>query len=380
MSIPRENLLDRFASVSETGQYESPIAGSSQRFFTMLGTLVGGRISLAAAGLSAGKCALAIATRYAAKRRQFGRVGAEETKLLDYPTHQRRLMPLLAKTFAVDFALKYLKKRFINRTEDDVLEVEALAAGIKTFATWNATETIQICREACGGQGYLAANRFGALKADTEVFTTFEGDNTVLLQLVAKGCLSEFRQQFHDMKFFGMVKYVANMATVALTELNPLITRQVNSEHLRDSNFHLSAFQYREKDILRSAARRLKKRIDNGMDSYSAFIECQDHMVNLAKAFVERVIFEQFIYVMDDISGTSLQSVLKNLCDLYALSMIEQNKGWYLEHGYLEGVKSKAIRREVDNLSREISKEAVSLVNSFGIPDEILSAPIGIGE
>ena len=289
-------------------------------------------------------------------------------------------MPLLANAFAVDFALKYLKKRFINRTDEDSLEVESLAAGIKAIATWNATETIQNCREACGGEGYVAENRFAALKADSDVYTTFEGDNTVLLQLVAKGCLSDFRQQFHDMKFFGVVKYIANIAAVSLTELNPLITRQVDSEHLRDSNFHQSAFQYREQDILRSGARRLKKRIDNGMDSYSAFIECQNHMVNLAKAYVDRVILEQFIEVIDDNTESSLHGILKTLCDLFALSMIEKNKGWYLEHGYLEGVKSKAIRKEVDKLSRELSKEAVSLVNSFGIPDEILSAPIGIRE
>lgn len=380
VSVPRENLLDRFASVSKNGEYESPIASSTRRFFTMLGTLVGGRISVAAAGLNAGKSALTIAIRYASKRRQFGAVGAVETLLLDYPAHQRRLMPLLANAFAVDFALKYLKKRFINRTDEDSLEVESLAAGIKAIATWNTTETIQTCREACGGEGYVAENRFGALKADSDVYTTFEGDNTVLLQLVAKGCLSDFRQQFHDMKFFGMVKYIANIAAVSLTELNPLITRQVDSEHLRDSNFHQSAFQYREQDILRSGARRLKKRIDNGMDSYSAFIECQNHMVNLAKAYVDRVILEQFIEVIDDNAGSSLHGVLKNLCDLFALSMIEKNKGWYLEHGYLEGVKSKAIRKEVDRLSRELSKEAVGLVNSFGIPDEILSAPIGIRE
>jgi len=380
VSVPRENLLDRFANVSKDGEYESPIASSSQRFFTMLGTLVGGRISVAAAGLNAGKSALTIAIRYASKRRQFGSVGAVETLLLDYPAHQRRLMPLLANAFAVDFALKYLKKRFINRTDEDSLEIEALAAGIKAIATWNTTGTIQTCREACGGEGYVAENRFAALKADSDVYTTFEGDNTVLLQLVAKGCLSDFRQQFHDMKFFGMVKYVANIAAVSLTELNPLITRQTDSEHLRDSNFHQSAFQYREKDILRSGARRLKKRIDNGMDSYSAFIECQNHMVNLAKAYVDRVILEQFINVVEDNSGSSLHDVLKTLCDLFALSTIEKNKGWYLEHGYLEGVKSKAIRKEVDKLSRELSKESVSLVNSFGIPDEILSAPIGIRE
>ena len=66
-------------------------------------------------------------------------------------------------------------------------------------STWHATRTIQECREACGGAGYLAENRFTALKADTDVFTTFEGDNHVLLQLVAKGLLTDYASEFEDM-------------------------------------------------------------------------------------------------------------------------------------------------------------------------------------
>src|SRR3712207_8557762 len=50
--------------------------------------------------------------------------------------------------------------------------------------------------EACGGAGYLQENRLPHLKADTDVFTTFEGDNTVLLQLVAKGLLTGYRDAF----------------------------------------------------------------------------------------------------------------------------------------------------------------------------------------
>jgi acyl-CoA oxidase len=33
--------------------------------------------------------------------------------------------------------------------------------------------------------GYMRVNQFAALKADTDIFTTFGGDNTVLGMLVA---------------------------------------------------------------------------------------------------------------------------------------------------------------------------------------------------
>ena len=104
--VPRENLLDRFGSIDDDGNYASSIANPAKRFFTMLGTLVGGRVSVPRAGLSATKTALTIAIKYALKRRQFAPNKNEpESLLLDYPTHQRRLMPRLAKTYALDFAL-----------------------------------------------------------------------------------------------------------------------------------------------------------------------------------------------------------------------------------------------------------------------------------
>ena len=43
--VPREALLNRYADVSPEGEYSSPIENVNARFFTMLGTLVQGRVS-----------------------------------------------------------------------------------------------------------------------------------------------------------------------------------------------------------------------------------------------------------------------------------------------------------------------------------------------
>ncbi len=376
--VPRENLLNRFANVEEDGTYKSSISSDSKRFFTMLGTLVGGRICVPMAGLSAAKSGLAIAIKYAARRRQFGPTDQPETIILDYPTHQRRLLPLLANAYALDFAHKYLAKRFLKRTEADSRAIEGLAAGLKAVSTWNTTQTLQECREACGGNGYLAVNRFAALKADTEIFTTFEGDNTVLMQLVAKGRLGQFSREFRNMNLFGWIKYFSHQLETAVTELNPITIRNTDAEHLLDSDFHLDIFQYREEYLVTSVAKRLKKRIDKGMDSYDAFLQCQTHLVNMAHAYIERVILEQFILGIKNCADASLKPILKKLCDLYALSTIEKNKGWYLEHDYLEGRKTKAIRKMVDQLCRELRPDALALVEAFAIPDACLAAPIAV--
>ena len=375
--IPRENLLDRFASVAPDGTYDSPIPSAGKRFFRMLGTLVGGRIAVAAAGLSAAKSGLTIAIRYADRRRQFGPSDEPEVLLLDYPTHQRRLLPLLANAYGLDFAITDLVQRFGGQASaEERKDIEAHAAALKVLSTWNTTHTLQEAREACGGQGYLQENRLGRLKADTDVFTTFEGDNTVLLLQVAKGLLSSYQQEFSDMNFFGLVKHVAGRAATRASELNPVVTRNTDRSHLRDPDFHQGAFAFREESLLHSAARRLKQRIDDGMDTYDAFIECQTHLVTLAEAHAERLVVDAFVAGVADCDDEHLREALTPLRNLYALYHLEQNRGWFLEQGYFTGAKSKAIRNEVDALCAEIRPMAGDLVDAFGIPDELLAAPI----
>ena len=376
--IPRENLLDRFATVHPDGTYESPIPSDGKRFFTMLSTLVGGRISVARAGVSATKSALTIAVRYGNRRRQFGPKNAPEMPLLDYRTHRRRLLPPLATTYALHVTLRDLGRRFAARGPGDGLDdIEAEANALKAYATWHTTDAIQTAREACGGQGYLAENQFAALKADTDVFTTFEGDNTVLMLQVAKGLLSDFRREFRDMNVMATARFVASEVLTRVTDMNPVVKRTTDSEHLRSADFQTSAFRFRADAMLQSVAQRMKRRIDDGMTPFDAFVDVQDHCVDLARAHAERLLLDGMIDWIDTVNDADLQDVLPPLRSLFALSRIEADLDWFLEAGYVEGAKSKAIRNEVNELCDALRPAAEGLVDAFGIPDALLQAPIG---
>lgn len=375
--VPRTNLLGRYGQVGMDGQYASAIASPSRRFFTMLGTLVGGRVSVAMAAGSATKVALANAVRYATRRRQFGPGdGRPETRLLDYKYHQKRLMPPLARTYAIHFALRDLNARYVaSMDKEDKRDIEARAAALKVVSTWHATRTIQTCREACGGAGYLSVNGFTDLKADTDVFATFEGDNVVLLQLVARNLLAQFKRQFTDDRMFSLLKYVARQATSALLERNPIVTHDTSAEHLRSAEFQLSAFRHREADLLGSLARRLRRRIvDEEMEAFDAFNECQPHVIDLAWAFAERVVMESMAEAVAQ-APASLVPALSKLRDLYALSAIHEDIGWFLENDWVEPRKTKAIRKLVHTLCSEVADDAPALVDAFGIPEQWL-API----
>ena len=374
--IPKENMLDRFATINEKGAFVSPIPSDNRRFFTMLGTLVGGRIGIPRSALAAAKVGLAITIRYSDQRRQFGPEGGSEIPILNYRMQQRRLFPPLAKSYALHFALRYLTQHFIDKKPEQMQEIEALAAGLKAYTTWHTTATLQECREACGGKGYLSENRIDRLKNDTEVYTTFEGDNTVLMQLVAKNRLSVFRKQISEMDSMDKVSYVWKQTKVFLSEKNPFITRDTQDSHLLDAAFHLNAFYYREHEITTSAAKRIKTLIDSGLDAYDAFNVVQHQMIDLAKAYLDRVVLEQFLNKINTIEEQSTKVMLQKLAQLFALHTMEENKAWYLENNYFEAVKSKAIRKMVNQLCWEIRPDAVALVDAFAIPETCLAAPI----
>jgi len=377
VTVPVDNLLDRYGSINNAGAYESDIKNPNKRFFTMLGALVIGRVCVGQAGVNASKSALAIAIKYASKRRQFApKDGEPETLLLDYPTHQRRLFPRLAKTYGYYLAISKLGKDYVNADESQMRKIETKAAGLKSIATWHATDTIQECREACGGKGYLSENRFDALKGDSDIFTTFEGDNTVLLQLVAKGLLTEFKQSFHDEGFRAVIRYLGDRISNTMVGYNPIYTRNTSIEHLLDREFHLHAFRYREKKLLISLSQRMQDYLKKRIAPYDAFLKCQNHMIELAKSYVERLVLRSFVAKIETVVDGPEKNALSKMCDLYALSMIEEHKGWFLESDYMDGAKTKAIRRLVTKICAEIRPDAESYVDAFGIPLALLDAEI----
>ena len=74
----------------------------------------------------------------------------------------------------------------MRKQPEDGKQIHVISSGLKAGATWHRVEILQACRECCGGQGFLAANKIGPMKNDMDVDVTFEGDNTVMMQQVRR--------------------------------------------------------------------------------------------------------------------------------------------------------------------------------------------------
>ena len=379
--VPLANLLDRFASIDDQGAYTSPIASPSKRFFVMLGTLVGGRITVGSAGGAAARVGLAIAIRYALARRQFGTAGAER-RLLDYPSHRRRLLPALATNVVLRLAFATLRDRhaasFVGaRTTEipDSRALEADAAALKVLGSRHGVDTLQACREACGGQGYLAVNRLADLRVDVDVFTTFEGDNTVLAQLVAKSVLAGYSKQFADGGTLAVLRALGRRVATTVIEKNPAQIRRTDPEHLRDRTFQLDALRHRELRVTETAAARIRRRLGAKREPDAALLEVQEHLIALAEAYAERLAFEWFALAAAA-APEAARPALHMLGDLHALALLERRAAWFLEDNYFDDRKAHAIRKQVEALLGEVAAIAPGVIAAFRIPDAVLAAPI----
>ena len=377
VAVSRENLLNKYGDIKDDGTYYSDIKNPNKRFFTMLGTLVGGRICVARAGLGGAKMALAVAIKHALKRRQFNdSIKVQEDLLMDYPTHQLRLTPLVASAYVYHVTLDKMMKDYCDESKPDKRIVETQVAGLKSIISWYANDTIQECREACGGKGYLIENRIADLKGDVDIFTTFEGDNTVLLLLAAKGVLSDFKAEFNSAGFSTVLKLVSTQLSDKLTTINPLYANKVDKEHLYNLKFHKHALDYRTRRLTYTLAMRIRAYIKKGMPSYQAFMKVQTHLIALGKAYAAELAYKTYSNFVDRMPEGKNKALFQKLGTLHALHVIRKDSQWYLEQGYISGTKSKAIRQRVERLCTELRPHIGVLVAGFGIPEHCMSAPI----
>lgn len=365
--IPRENLLNSVADVTPDGRYLSAIKDPDQRFAAFLAPLTSGRVMIAVTAIYISKIGLAIAIRYALSRRAFSLApNKPEVLLLDYPSHQHRLFPLLAKTYAMTFAGNHLKSIYVKRTPETNKIIHVLSSGLKATLTWHNMRTLQECREACGGQGLKTENRVGHLKAEFDVQSTFEGDNNVLMQQVSKALLGEYlaaRKQ--NRAFKGL--WLEHM-----NEPSPVIPYQLTRSSLRSSQFQTDIFFLRERDLLNRFVAEVAAHQKQGRSKEHAFVLGHLLAEDLGRAFADKAILLTFIEAEANVSTGPLKDVLALLRSLYALIVLEEDAS-FLRYGYLSVENAAAVRQEVMKLCSELRPHALALVSSFGIPGAFLS-------
>ncbi len=353
--IPQENLISTSARIDESGHYRSEISGKRSRFLQMADQLLSGRICIASMSMSSAKLALLIALRYSQKRRAVGPDGKSSRPLISFQLQRDALLPLLARTYALAFALNQVKNEysFHESSKEQVIR----CCAIKALVTWHAENVVSICRERCGGQGFLAANVFAELLGGAHAGMTAEGDNAVLMQKVAKELISD------------------------LTALEMLKSKGIEFVSLKisknlDFKACLGLLERREQLLKTNLALRMQKANWGGKEAvFKTWMVDESTTVQaLGKAYGERYAIAAFRDIID--SPDFEDPVVEKLALLFAYQCIQDDIGFFLCEGFISRSQAKGLQKQMTKISADLCPFISYLIDAFAIPEHLVHAPI----
>eukprot|EP01097_Dermamoeba_algensis_P005983 TRINITY_DN3769_c0_g1_i1.p1 TRINITY_DN3769_c0_g1~~TRINITY_DN3769_c0_g1_i1.p1 ORF type:complete len:659 (+),score=153.77 TRINITY_DN3769_c0_g1_i1:72-1979(+) len=357
--VPRENLLNRYSDVNEAGQFTSQISGRRQRFITVADQLLTGRLCIAAMSLSSAKSALNSALRYAATRLAAGPTGKSDTPILDFQLQQRALMPLLARTYALNFGFNHAKKCWSHPDGLPYSEVIRLCCSIKPLVTWNTERVASICRERCGGQGFLQASSFASIIGGAHAGMTAEGDNAILMQKTTKELLTDISEGMFRFKPFKNSSKPSSWSVEKFDDLVDYINLRFVSRAKKLNDLTLSGLK-------------------DGKQIFQIWMKEESELIQkVARSYAEWFSLESFIEAFNSkgISEATREG-LKDLCHLYVLTVLEEDLGYLLMNELMTSASANKLVELVNHQIAKVGKYALDYAEGFGLPEELILAPI----
>lgn len=393
VKIPHVNMLSRFSRVDpDTSAYTRPPTPA-----LVYGTLtyVRSTIVLESGGVLAR--GVTIATRYCAVRRQFqdldaqGKVG--ENQVLNYTMVQYRLLPLLAATFALHFTGRNMitlyeenQKRLAaggpapgsNDTKrrpgpeetdagpDLLADLHSTSCALKSYASTVAAEGLEVCRRACGGHGYSSFSGIGSYYADYLPTVTWEGDNYMLTQQVARYLLKSARSVLTG-------KAAPNDTTRFLKSF--LARQDVGAafDVLGSDNELVDAFAWRVAYLTFDA---LKKRDEEKQSWNSLLVD----FYRLSTAHAQYMVVKSFRDALASNApgvDADTKKILHSLYKLFALNTLEKEASEFFSSAATTIKQISLARKQVMKLLEEVRPHAVRLVDAWKFPDWQLDSSLG---
>ncbi|PYH49319.1 putative fatty-acyl coenzyme A oxidase (Pox1) [Aspergillus saccharolyticus JOP 1030-1] len=393
VKIPHVNMLARFCRVDQTtSEYQRP-ASPSLVYGTM--TWVRSNIVLQAGGVLAR--GVTIATRYCAVRRQFQDRDAKshegENQVLNYKMVQIRLLPLLASMYALHFTGRGMQRLYEqNQTRmkaasepgqdkrgagpeqlragaDLLADLHATSCGLKALASTTAGEGLEVCRRACGGHGYSSFSGIGPWYSDYLPTLTWEGDNYMLTQQVARYLLKSARAVLAG-------KGTSNDTSQILQTYLSRRDKGASFDILGNDADIVDAFAWRTAHMTFEALkhRDVEKRSWNSLLVDFWRLSTAHSQYLAVKNFYEAVNSQEVTSAVDE----ATTEVLQKLFRLYALHTLEREASEFFSSSAVT-VRQIGLAREnaVMKLLDEIRPHAVRLVDAWQIPDWQLDSSLG---
>lgn len=377
VEIPREYMLSKFTKVDKDGSVEEPPLEQ-----LAYGALLGGRVTMVTDSWRTGERFITIALRYAVGRRQFTIKGEEiENQLINYPLHQKRLLPYLAWVYGMSIASNQIQKDYkiilqnlddgvksgdfglLTKAIDGLKGLFADSASLKSTCTWITAELIDESRQSCGGHGYSAYAGFGKGYADHVVQCTWEGDNNILAQNSGRITIQKVMQ--FEKK--GNVSGINYQFIKDAKRDEVILSNEDDLKNLETLNLSIKSIIYR------ISLKCISTLSSNGKNWDTIAKE----KLSLSKLYTAEYIMDKWISKISDIKDTGVKKQLINLARLFAISNIDKFGVYFLQHSVISNACYEEMERYTYEVLKSVRDEVIGLTDSFKLSDFFINSVLG---
>ncbi|PKY04427.1 acyl-CoA oxidase [Aspergillus campestris IBT 28561] len=374
--IPHSALLSRYANVDpDTGHFSRHAMPA-----VVYGSLTAVRSRIVQHARLVLARAVTVAVRYTAIRRQFRDRDAPDTapelSVLDYPTVQIRILPLLATTYALHYVGQAMQTTY-ERTRSEIesgsfaslANMHSMSSGLKSLCTMLVADGIEVCRRAMGGHGYGGGSGLIQLNNDYLSKPTVEGDNWMITQQTASYLIK---------KMSAAVAAVDDPPADALDGQYKLFLQG----RARGGPYRIFHEDY---DLVRSFQRRATVLTHNAyierVVKQRSWSSLMIQLHKLSRAQSQSILVSTFFDALDSEDNLNLSEplrrVLWDLFRLFALTTMETDSYDFLASKAASGAQLDTLPGRIQELMGRIRPHAVSLVDAWMIPDFLLDSALG---
>lgn len=269
-------------------------------------------------------------------------------------------MPLVGRSLALNVLYNRTRNIFKNPKGYEH-ELLSLCCITKTMLGWNLMKVAGVCRERCGGMGYLAVAKFGDYMATAHAAVTAEGDNRVLMTKIVKDYMTNVKKNGFKVPEPSM-NVQAQIGTMNdVTQL----------EILTD------LFRFREKVLFAQLMKRMGELEKQGVKTYQIMMrEVSDPIQDLAMAYGERNTIEACLAFLTNLKNKENKRVMTIAFQVFAIDVIKNDLGFFMARGAISKVAATHMIEHQNQLIKELAKNIDGIIGSFNVPFEQLHVPI----
>lgn len=369
--IPLNQMLMKNAKILETGEFVK-----NKSSVLNYGTMTHVRVGIVRDMGTLLSKAVTIAMRYSIVRHQSPiDPNQPEPKVIEHVTQQMKIFPLIAKVFAIKFAADNLMRMYLKVTSEiergdleRLPELHALSCCLKAVSSNEAVQSVEICRLACGGHGFLQSSGFHDIYTNCTAAQTYEGENTVMLLQTARYLMKAWSQALGGKKLPPTVQYLQDH-------------KQRSGRNDWDSSINgiLLALQKTTAEKIALAYKHLeeRKKIHSAEEAAN---QTGVELLRVAELHCQSFLLQSTIEMVEKSKAKvspQIGEVLQCILELYAVDLAIRFLGDLLQFINITSVDVEKLQQRMEFALKSLRTNALGIVDGFDIPDFVLSSTLG---